>query len=70
MLSSRDLSAKAAVGSRPPTQDKKKTEKIKALLLCFYNKKKFSTFFCFLLAKFDAGGNRPQTQELRTSVSR
>ncbi|MCI6486232.1 MAG: hypothetical protein MSA20_08325, partial [Bacteroidales bacterium] len=58
------------VGSRPPTPDKQKTEKSKALLLCFYNKKKLSTFFCFLLAKFEAGGNRPQTQELRTSVSR
>ena len=31
--------AKAAVGSRPPTQDKQKTDKSKALLLCFYNEK-------------------------------
>ena len=29
-----------------------------------------STFFCFLLASFEAGGNRPQPQGLRTSVSR
>ena len=35
----RAFSAKAAVGTRPPTQDKQKTEKSKALLLCFYNKK-------------------------------
>ena len=35
----RVLPAKAAVGSRPPTQDKQKTGKSKALLFCFYNEK-------------------------------
>ncbi|MDD6498972.1 MAG: hypothetical protein PUF44_02560, partial [Bacteroidales bacterium] len=40
------------------------------MLLYFYNKKQSSTFFCFLLAAFEAGGNRPQPQGLRASVSR
>ncbi|MDY3733082.1 MAG: hypothetical protein SPC28_03205 [Alloprevotella sp.] len=59
-LSPRAFSAKAAVGSRPPTQDKQKTEKSKALFFTIYCKKQSSTFFCFLLAAFEAGGNRPQ----------
>ena len=29
-----------------------------------------STFFCFLLASFEAGGHRPQPKGLRASESR
>ena len=34
------------------------------------SKEKCFTFFCFLLASFEAGGHRPQPQVLRASESR
>ena len=55
-LSPRALSSKAAVCSRPPTQDKQKTEKSGRLLLVVNSKEKCFTFSCFLLATFEAGG--------------
>ena len=42
------FSAKAAVGSHPPTQDKQKTEKSGRLLLVVNSKEKCFTFFWFL----------------------
>ena len=69
-LSPRVLSVKAAVGFRPPTQDKQKTEKSGQLLFIVKSKNECFTFFCFLLAAFEAGGNRPQPQGIRASVSR
>ncbi|MFW5593293.1 MAG: hypothetical protein ACOCNP_08380, partial [Bacteroidales bacterium] len=53
-----------------PHRTSKKQKKVKHFVLMVYGKKQMSTFFCFLLAALEAGGNRPQPQELRAGVSR
>ncbi|MGM9693006.1 MAG: hypothetical protein ACI3X6_07315, partial [Alloprevotella sp.] len=53
-----------------PHRTSKKQEKVKYFFFTIYSKKQTSTFSCFLLAAFEAGGNRPQPQGLRASKSR
>ena len=65
------FSAKAAVGSRPPTQDKQKTGKRRCSLFAVNSKEENALLFSvFLFASFEAVGHRPQPQGLRTSKSR
>ena len=62
------LSAKAAVGSRPPhTEQGKNREKP---ILNGQQIKVSRVFNGFYLAAFEAGGHRPQTLGLKTSISR
>ena len=53
-----------------PHRTSKKQKKVKHCFFAFTMKSKYLFFFCFLLAAFEAGGNRPQPQGLRASKSR